>query len=136
MSRMGAAIEVKVVGERFGEPVGDVRVRGSELTGTTIEGPEVPTLIDELPLVAVLASFAEGEHGHSERRRAALEGVGSNRGHERGAERARGRTAGRCRMGCGLYGPSANCTAPRWTHAGTIGRQCRSPWPDCARRNR
>jgi len=61
MSRMGAAIEVSVVGERFGEPVGEVRVRGSGLTGTTIEGPEVPTLIDELPLVAVLASFAEGE---------------------------------------------------------------------------
>lgn len=61
MSRMGAAIEVRVVGERFGEPVGEVRVRGSGLTGTTIEGPEVPALIDELPLVAVLASFAEGE---------------------------------------------------------------------------
>jgi len=61
MSRMGAAIEVRVVGEHFGEPVGEVRVQGSGLTGTTIEGSEIPTLIDELPLVAVLASFAEGE---------------------------------------------------------------------------
>jgi len=60
MSRMGAAIEVTVVGERFGEPYGDVRVQGSELVGTTIEGREIPTLIDELPLVAVLASCAEG----------------------------------------------------------------------------
>jgi 3-phosphoshikimate 1-carboxyvinyltransferase len=60
MSRMGVAIEVNVVGERFGEPFGDVRVRGSELAGTTIEGSEIPTLIDELPLVAVLASCAEG----------------------------------------------------------------------------
>jgi 3-phosphoshikimate 1-carboxyvinyltransferase len=61
MSRMGVEIEVSVLDERFGEPVGKVRVQGSGLTGTTIEGPEVPTLIDELPLVAVLASFAEGE---------------------------------------------------------------------------
>ena len=60
MSRMGAAIEVNVVAERFGEPFGDVRVRSSELAGTTIEGSEIPTLIDELPLVAVLASCAEG----------------------------------------------------------------------------
>ncbi|HZK51095.1 MAG TPA: 3-phosphoshikimate 1-carboxyvinyltransferase [Actinomycetota bacterium] len=61
MSRMGAEIEVKVSGERFGEPFGDVSVRGSDLTGTTIEGAEIPTLIDELPVVAVLASCAEGE---------------------------------------------------------------------------
>jgi 3-phosphoshikimate 1-carboxyvinyltransferase len=60
MTRMGATIEVTVIGERFGEPFGDVRVRGSELVGTTIEGGEIPTLIDELPLVAVLASCAEG----------------------------------------------------------------------------
>jgi len=61
MSRMGAAIEVKVSGQRFGEPFGDVSVRGSDLTGTTIEGSEIPRLIDELPVVAVLASCAEGE---------------------------------------------------------------------------
>ncbi|MGH2812599.1 MAG: 3-phosphoshikimate 1-carboxyvinyltransferase [Actinomycetota bacterium] len=61
MSRMGAEIEVKVIGERFGEPFGEVRLRGSELTATTIEGAEVPTLIDELPAIAVLASRAEGE---------------------------------------------------------------------------
>ncbi|CAN5602307.1 3-phosphoshikimate 1-carboxyvinyltransferase [soil metagenome] len=61
MSRMGAAIEVKVGGERFGEPFGDVSVRGSELSGTTIEGSEIPSLIDELPVVTVLASCAEGE---------------------------------------------------------------------------
>jgi len=60
MSRMGADLDVKVAGERFGEPFGDVRVRGSDLAGTTIEGLEIPTLIDELPLIAVLASFAEG----------------------------------------------------------------------------
>jgi 3-phosphoshikimate 1-carboxyvinyltransferase len=60
MSRMGADIDVKVAGERFGEPYGDVQVRGSILAGTTIEGPEIPTVIDELPLIAALASFAEG----------------------------------------------------------------------------
>jgi 3-phosphoshikimate 1-carboxyvinyltransferase len=62
MSRMGAEIDVRVAGKRFDEPFGDVSVRGSELTGTTIEGAEeIPTLIDELPVVAVLASCAEGE---------------------------------------------------------------------------
>jgi 3-phosphoshikimate 1-carboxyvinyltransferase len=60
MSRMGADLDVKIAGDRFGEPFGDVTVRGSALSGTTIEGPEIPTLIDELPLLAVLASFAEG----------------------------------------------------------------------------
>jgi 3-phosphoshikimate 1-carboxyvinyltransferase len=61
MARMGADITVEVAGERFGERFGEVTVRGSELTGTTIQGPEIPALMDELPLVAVLASFAEGE---------------------------------------------------------------------------
>ena len=61
MSRMGASIEVEVSGEHFGEPYGDVRVRHSALAGTTIEGAEVPGLIDELPVVAVLAACAEGE---------------------------------------------------------------------------
>lgn len=61
MARMGARVDVEVEGERGGERFGRVRVKGSELTGTTIGGAEIPALIDELPILAVLAACAEGE---------------------------------------------------------------------------
>ena len=44
-----------------GEKVADILVKYSELTGTTIEGEIIPTLIDELPVIAVLASCAKGQ---------------------------------------------------------------------------
>jgi len=58
---MGATVEV-TAGEAAGgvEPVGDVEVRGGPLRGTRIEGALVPRLIDELPVIAVLATQAEG----------------------------------------------------------------------------
>ena len=43
-----------------GEPVADLLVRTSTLHGTVIEGSIIPTLIDELPVIALLACFAEG----------------------------------------------------------------------------
>lgn len=43
-----------------GEPTADLLVRTSNLHGTTVEGSIIPTLIDELPMIAVLAAFAEG----------------------------------------------------------------------------
>lgn len=46
--------------EVCGEPVCDMRVRYSELHGTTVEGDIIPTLIDEIPAIAVAALFAEG----------------------------------------------------------------------------
>ncbi len=56
---MGADVEVD---ERPGaEPIGAVRVRGGPLRATTIGGPLIPRLIDELPVLAVAAAFAEGE---------------------------------------------------------------------------
>jgi 3-phosphoshikimate 1-carboxyvinyltransferase len=57
---MGA--DVQVLEERIsgGEPVADLLVRSSTLHGTTVGGALVPRAIDELPLVAVLACFAEG----------------------------------------------------------------------------
>jgi 3-phosphoshikimate 1-carboxyvinyltransferase len=60
LARMGADVEVEVVGERGGEPVGRVRARASELRGTEVGGDEIPLAIDELPLVALAACFAEG----------------------------------------------------------------------------
>ena len=43
-----------------GEPSADLLVRSSSLKGCVIEGSLIPTLIDELPVIAVMACFAEG----------------------------------------------------------------------------
>ena len=43
-----------------GEPTADIVVRSSSLHGTTIEGAIIPTLIDELPVIAIMAAVAEG----------------------------------------------------------------------------
>lgn len=43
-----------------GEPVCDLLVRSSSLTGTVIEGNLIPALIDEIPVLAVMAAFADG----------------------------------------------------------------------------
>ncbi|HET9163726.1 MAG TPA: 3-phosphoshikimate 1-carboxyvinyltransferase [Solirubrobacterales bacterium] len=61
LARMGARIEVEPEGERGGEPSGRLRVRASELQGAEVGGGEIPLAIDELPLVALAACFAEGE---------------------------------------------------------------------------
>ena len=58
---MGAHIEIENERNNSGEPVGDIRVRYSELKATEITPKEVPALIDEIPLFAVAALFAEGE---------------------------------------------------------------------------
>lgn len=46
--------------EESGEPVADILVRTSRLKGTVIEGDIIPTLIDELPVIALMACFAQG----------------------------------------------------------------------------
>ncbi len=60
LKRMGAAIEVTPGGELGGEPIGDIRVRPAKLGGVEVGGAEVPLSIDELPLVALAACFADG----------------------------------------------------------------------------
>ncbi len=61
LRRMGADVDVVEETEEAGEPVGLVSVRPSALTATTIEPDEVPTLLDEVPILAALAATAEGE---------------------------------------------------------------------------
>ncbi len=61
MRRMGADIELHDVREQGGEPVGVLRVRPSALRGTHIAGAEIPRCIDELPMIACLATRADGE---------------------------------------------------------------------------
>ncbi len=62
LERMGARLRVEesAPDDGVGEPVGTIEVLRSRLRATTIEGAEVPTLIDELPLLAALAARAEG----------------------------------------------------------------------------
>lgn len=57
---MGADLSLLNVREAGGEPVADLLVRHSSLRGVTIGGAIIPTLIDELPMIAALACFAEG----------------------------------------------------------------------------
>jgi len=59
LDRMGAAIEV-VPGATEPEPRGSIRVRHTGLQATSVTAEEVPALIDELPLVGLLAAAAEG----------------------------------------------------------------------------
>lgn len=58
---MGADVSLENVRETGGEPVADIRARTSRLKGTVIEGDIIPTLIDELPVIALMACFAEGQ---------------------------------------------------------------------------
>jgi 3-phosphoshikimate 1-carboxyvinyltransferase len=60
LQRMGAAIAIEGATEHVGEPVGDLVVRPAALVGTEVHAEEVPILIDEIPLLAVLASRARG----------------------------------------------------------------------------
>jgi 3-phosphoshikimate 1-carboxyvinyltransferase len=64
--RMGARIDGELETDPgdaipHADPVGDLEVAASELHGTVVEPAEVPLAIDELPLVALLGCFAEGE---------------------------------------------------------------------------
>ena len=58
--KMGADMTLLNKRVHGGEPVADVFVRYSNLKATTIEGELIPTLIDELPMIAVMACFAKG----------------------------------------------------------------------------
>jgi len=60
LDRMGARVGI-LTRRRFGkEPGGELEVRAAELTATEIDAREVPLLIDELPLFALLAAHARG----------------------------------------------------------------------------
>jgi 3-phosphoshikimate 1-carboxyvinyltransferase len=61
LERMGARIAIYNRRAIGGEPAGDVEVRASDLVGATILAEEVPSLIDELPILAVAACHARGE---------------------------------------------------------------------------
>lgn len=60
MKEMGADIEIEEF-ENSGEPYGNIIVRHSKLRGTVIEGDIIPRLIDEIPIISLLASQAYGQ---------------------------------------------------------------------------
>ncbi len=60
LEMMGADISLEKGRLVAGEPVADIRVKHSKLTGCTIEGDIIPRLIDEIPILAVAATFAQG----------------------------------------------------------------------------
>ncbi|HEV7132374.1 MAG TPA: 3-phosphoshikimate 1-carboxyvinyltransferase [Gaiellaceae bacterium] len=61
LERMGARVSIYNRRRAGREPVGDVQVQHAELIATEITPEEVPLLVDELPLVALLGSHARGE---------------------------------------------------------------------------
>ena len=58
---MGADITLENVHTSAGETVANITVRSSSLKGTTVGGDIIPRLIDELPIIAVAAVFADGQ---------------------------------------------------------------------------
>ena len=70
LKRMGGNIEIEK--EEGVEPVGNIVVESSKLKGTEVLPEEIPSMVDEVPLIALLGAFAEGEtvvHGASELRK-------------------------------------------------------------------
>jgi 3-phosphoshikimate 1-carboxyvinyltransferase len=60
LASMGADVLLENRRERAGEPVADIRVRHTRLRAVQIAGDMVPRAIDEIPILAVAASYAEG----------------------------------------------------------------------------
>jgi 3-phosphoshikimate 1-carboxyvinyltransferase len=60
LRRMGATVTVEDLHQEFGEPVGNLVAGPASLRATEVRAEEVPTLIDEIPILAVLASRAQG----------------------------------------------------------------------------
>ena len=58
---MGGKLKYDNLREVSGEKVCDITVSSSELTGTVVGGDIIPTLIDEIPVIAVMAAYAKGE---------------------------------------------------------------------------
>ena len=61
LTRMGADIKLENQREQAGEPVADIRVRYRKLRGVQIGGDMIPRAIDEIPVLAVAASYADGK---------------------------------------------------------------------------
>ena len=61
LQRMGARVDRVNLRDEGGEPVADVIAKPAHLSATEVSAAEIPTLVDEVPILAVLASRAKGE---------------------------------------------------------------------------
>ena len=60
LQAMGATMDVQIEDENAAEPTATITIETSQLKGTAIEGAIIPRLIDEIPILALLATQAEG----------------------------------------------------------------------------
>jgi len=61
LQKMGADLEIHENQDNKFEPTGDLSIKSSCLKGTIIEGELIPKLIDEVPIIALMATQAEGD---------------------------------------------------------------------------
>lgn len=61
LQRMGADVRLDNVRGAQGEMIGDVRVRFGPIFGAEFTAEEIPSMIDEIPILAIVAAFARGE---------------------------------------------------------------------------
>ena len=61
LQKMGANIEVKNQRLESGEPCADLVVTKSKLKGVELSGKIIPNIIDEIPIISIVAAFADGE---------------------------------------------------------------------------
>ena len=61
LQKMGADLEIHENHDNKFEPTGDLIIKSSSLKGTIIEGDLIPKLIDEVPIIALMATQAEGD---------------------------------------------------------------------------
>ena len=61
LQKMGADLEIHENHDNKFEPTGDLIIKSSSLKGTIIEGDLIPKLIDEIPIIALMATQAEGD---------------------------------------------------------------------------
>jgi 3-phosphoshikimate 1-carboxyvinyltransferase len=61
LNDMGAQISYENVNEEASEPYGDLVIKTSSLKGTVVKGDLIPRLIDEIPIIALAATQAEGQ---------------------------------------------------------------------------
>jgi 3-phosphoshikimate 1-carboxyvinyltransferase len=61
LTKMGGRIDIRNQRAQCGEPVGDLTIRSSRLSGLPVEGEIIPRMIDELPVLSIAAAMANGE---------------------------------------------------------------------------
>lgn len=61
LEMMGAKLEIKTPSNLSGEPIGDITLQYSQMKGVEIGGAIIPNIIDEIPILSLLASQATGQ---------------------------------------------------------------------------